>query len=176
MRLAGKLSEWAKNFRGWNPKEKRNSSKKWLHSFFWGLRLFWDHVITQDICNRFIEIEFFVGCMACPWLCLLHHQLAVKLLISYFSFQTTCLFIMRILPYNLEDVKTWFLKGLGYIVGSNKLTKYYVVHTQVLTYFGSNGKARTKSMSDFLPLPQMQNWYHLPILKLIIQSFTYYIA
>ena len=39
------------------------------------------HVITQDICNKFIEIKFSVGCMVFPWLRLLHRQLPVKLLI-----------------------------------------------------------------------------------------------
>ena len=41
------------------------------------------HLITQDICNKFIEIKFSVGCMVCPWLRLLHHQLPVKLLIKF---------------------------------------------------------------------------------------------
>ena len=43
------------------------------------------HIITQDICNKFIVITFSVGCMVCPWLRLLHHQLPVKLLIRRFN-------------------------------------------------------------------------------------------
>ena len=40
------------------------------------------HVITQDICNKFIEIKFSVGCMVFPWLRLLDHQVPLKLHIN----------------------------------------------------------------------------------------------
>ena len=42
---------------------KKWKIKKRPHLFFWGWRLnfFWAHVITQDICNKFIDSKFSVG-------------------------------------------------------------------------------------------------------------------
>ena len=34
---------------------------------------FWSDVITQDICNKFIEIQIYEGCIVWPWCCLLQH-------------------------------------------------------------------------------------------------------
>ena len=46
--------------------------------FFWGWkRSFLSYVIMQDICNKFIEVNFF-WCMVWPWLRLLHHWTFVK--------------------------------------------------------------------------------------------------
>ena len=36
------------------------------------------HVTTQRILNKFIEINFSVGCMVWPWWCLFQHELPVK--------------------------------------------------------------------------------------------------
>jgi hypothetical protein len=41
---------------------------------------FWFHVITQNICNKFIAVNFSVGCMVWPWYCLFLPGLPVKLL------------------------------------------------------------------------------------------------
>ena len=41
------------------------------------------HVTTQRILNKFIEINFYVGCMVWPWWCLFQHGLSVKILIRY---------------------------------------------------------------------------------------------
>ena len=41
----------------------------WLEADF-----FWSHVITQNICNKFIKIEFSVGCMVWVWCWLWQHS------------------------------------------------------------------------------------------------------
>ena len=53
----------------WPPTASTTSEVKNFHA----------HVITQDTCNKFIEIKFYVGCMVFLWLCLFRHQLPVKL-------------------------------------------------------------------------------------------------
>ena len=43
-----------------------------LPIFFWDWRLFfWSYVVMQDICNKFIELNFYVGCMVSQLNCLL---------------------------------------------------------------------------------------------------------
>ena len=39
---------------------------------------FWSYVITQGICNKFIEMKISVRCMVWPWSCLLQHWTFVK--------------------------------------------------------------------------------------------------
>ena len=39
---------------------------------------FWSYVITQGICNKFIEMKISVGGMVWPWLCLFQHWTFVK--------------------------------------------------------------------------------------------------
>ena len=43
--------------------------KKTAFFFFWGWRpnFFWAHVISKDICNKFIASKFSVGCMVWSW-------------------------------------------------------------------------------------------------------------
>ena len=43
-------------------------NKKWTH-FFWRMEadFFWSYVIMKDICNKFIELKFSIGCMVWPW-------------------------------------------------------------------------------------------------------------
>ena len=54
-------------------------TKKHPHFF---LRLeadfFWSYVIMQDVCNKFIEINFCLGCMVWPWLHLFQHWTFAK--------------------------------------------------------------------------------------------------
>ena len=56
----------------------------WPHFF---LRLeadfFWSYVMMQDICKKFIEIKFYVGCMVWPWCSLLQAEFTLKILIRY---------------------------------------------------------------------------------------------
>ena len=55
-------------------KDCKNKTKKCPHFF---LRLevdfFWSYVITQNICNKFIEIKFSVGCIVWAWCWLWQH-------------------------------------------------------------------------------------------------------
>ena len=47
----------------------------WPQIFFSEARrwFFWSYVITQEICNKFIEINFCFGCMVWSWLHLFQH-------------------------------------------------------------------------------------------------------
>ena len=45
------------------------------------------HVTTQRILNKFIEINFSVGCMVWPWWCLFQHGQPVKILIRWKYFR-----------------------------------------------------------------------------------------
>ena len=53
------------------------------------------HVITQDICNKFIEINFCGGCMVSQPNCLFHHLLPCFLLIRTFFKNSRKLSILR---------------------------------------------------------------------------------
>ena len=52
---------------GYIPLKKKKKVRVNHQSKNWGQRLilFWSYVITQGICNKFIEINFCVGCMVC---------------------------------------------------------------------------------------------------------------
>jgi hypothetical protein len=47
--------------------------------FFSEADFFWFYVITRDICNKFIEIKFYVECMVWPWCSLLQPEFTLKI-------------------------------------------------------------------------------------------------
>ena len=56
-----------------DPKFLIFKTKKWPH-----LASFLSYVITQGICNKFIEMKISVGCKVWPWLRLFQHWTFVK--------------------------------------------------------------------------------------------------
>ena len=77
-------------------------------------------VIKQDICNKYIDIKFSVGCMVCPWLRLFHQQLSVKLLIRLF-------FLFWLLLTTVSPGISWVLKLHSMCIN-------FIVPTKVSSY------------------------------------------
>ena len=59
------------------------------------------HLTTQRILNKFIKINFSVGCMVWPWCCLFQDWLPVKILMRYFDLLAEeCYFVSKIVLTN----------------------------------------------------------------------------
>ena len=75
--------------------------------------VFWFYLITQDICNKFIEINFCFGRMVWLWLHLFQHWIFVKYWWDYFFTLYVTLRIVsqwvQILPFGSLN---WILKKL----------------------------------------------------------------
>ena len=68
------------------------------------------HVTTQRILNKFNEIKKYVGCMVCPWCCLLQRQLPLKILIRLVERSVdACMLVHRCYGRNWNGLGLWKL-------------------------------------------------------------------